>query len=50
MHPEIIQALMAERVRESHAAGATRRRDHVRRSRFLSRNPRPRATWTTRTV
>ena len=51
MHPEIVQALMAERVRESHAAVAWRRdRDHVRRPRLLSRYPRPRTAWTTRTV
>jgi hypothetical protein len=49
MHPEIIQALMAERVRESYAT-VTWRRDRVRRPRFLSRYPRPRTAWTTRTV
>jgi hypothetical protein len=51
MHPEIIRALMAERVRQSHADATTHRRDRVRRPRlWLSRYPRPRAAWTTRTV
>ena len=49
MHPEILQALMTERVREAHAtAAAVQRERRVRRPRLLSRGPRPRPTWTTR--
>jgi hypothetical protein len=48
MHPEIVQALMTERVREAHAAAAVRRERRVFRPRLLSRNPRPRTTWATR--
>jgi hypothetical protein len=48
MHPEIVQALMAERVREAHGrAVAWRWRESVRRRpRVLSRHPRPRPAWT----
>ncbi len=49
MHPEITQALMAERVREHHAAAAVwRTRDARRRPRILPRSPRLRAAWAAR--
>jgi hypothetical protein len=49
MHPEIMRALMNERVREVQATAAWRYRG-VRLPRRLFRNRRPRTAWTTRTV
>ncbi|GLY83899.1 hypothetical protein Airi02_018280 [Actinoallomurus iriomotensis] len=51
MHPEIVQALMNERVREAHGAAAVwGRRGRVRRPRVLSRYPRLRSAWTAKTA
>jgi hypothetical protein len=49
MHPEIIRALMDERVREAQATELWRYRG-TRLPRRLFRSPRPRTAWTTRTV
>jgi hypothetical protein len=48
-HPEIIRALMNERVREAQAS-ATWHEHGGRRPLRLFRSPRPRTAWTTRTV
>jgi hypothetical protein len=48
MHPEIVQALMNERVREAHAAAVVRHDRRVLRPLRLSRNAGPRTTWSTR--
>src|SRR3569833_1026848 len=49
MHPEIIRALMDERVREAQATELRRYRG-TRQPRRLFRCPRPRTAWTTWTV
>ncbi|GAA4487010.1 hypothetical protein GCM10023191_014250 [Actinoallomurus oryzae] len=52
MHPEIVRALMTTRVHDDHrTAAAWRRRARVRRRpRALSRYPRPRPVWSTKTA
>jgi hypothetical protein len=49
-HPEIIRALMNERVREAQASAVRRDRVHRRPLRLFPTRRRPRTTWTTRTV
>ncbi|MDN3356708.1 hypothetical protein [Actinomadura sp. DC4] len=49
MHPEIVRALMNERVREAQASAAVREHG-TRRPLWPFRDARPRTAWKTRTV
>ena len=48
MHPDIVRALMNERVREAQAAAVSRHDRRVLRPLRLFRSPRPCPTWSTR--